>query len=264
VTAAAGIGCCPRGSGVRWGRPIIARAANAVRPSPALLVNPTLGVLMLDTRFPRVVGDIGHPGTFAFPVRYATVRGASPRRVVVERDPRLVAPFVAAARELEDEGVAAIATSCGFLAVFQRELAASVAVPMWTSSLLLVAELEAGLAAGERVGVVTADAASLTADHLRAVGARDDTPIEGLALDSRFRATLLDDLDTLDEGEARRATVAAAERLVERRPDVRAIVLECTNLPPYADAVRDATGLPVHDITTLVRSRFGTATKAMA
>jgi len=264
VTAAAGIGCCPRGSGVRWGRPIIARAANAVRPSPALLVNPTLGVLMLDTRFPRVVGDIGHPGTFAFPVRYATVRGASPRRVVVERDPRLVAPFVAAARELEDEGVAAIATSCGFLAVFQRELAASVAVPMWTSSLLLVAELEAGLAAGERVGVVTADAASLTADHLRAVGARDDTPIEGLALDSRFRATLLDDLDTLDEGEARRATVAAAERLVERRPHVRAIVLECTNLPPYADAVRDATGLPVHDITTLVRSRFGTATKAMA
>jgi Asp/Glu/hydantoin racemase len=264
VTAAAGIGCCPRGSGVRWGRPIIARAANVVRSSPALLVNPTLGVLMLDTRFPRVVGDIGHPGTFAFPVRYATVRGASPRRVVVERDPRLVAPFVAAARELEDEGVAAIATSCGFLAVFQRELAASVAVPMWTSSLLLVAELEAGLAAGERVGVVTADAASLTADHLRAVGARDDTPIEGLALDSRFRATLLDDLDTLDEGEARRATVAAAERLVERRPHVRAIVLECTNLPPYADAVRDATGLPVHDITTLVRSRFGTATKAMA
>jgi len=219
---------------------------------------------MLDTRFPRVVGDIGHPGTFAFPVRYATVRGASPRRVVVERDPRLVAPFVAAARELEDEGVAAIATSCGFLALFQRELAASVGVPLWTSSLLLVAELEASFSPGERVGVVTADAASLSADHLRAVGARADTPVEGLAIGSRIRATLLDDLDTLDEGEARRATVAAAERLVERRPDVRAIVLECTNLPPYADAVRDATGLPVHDITTLVRSRFGTATKAMA
>ena len=219
---------------------------------------------MLDTRFPRVVGDIGHPGTFAFPVRYATVRGASPRRVVVERDPRLVAPFVAAARELERDGVAAIATSCGFLALFQRELAASVGVPLWTSSLLLVAELEASFSPGERVGVVTADAASLSADHLRAVGARADTPVEGLAIGSRFRATLLDDLDTLDEGEARRATVAAAERLVERRPHVRAIVLECTNLPPYADAVRDATGLPVHDITTLVRSRFGTATKAMA
>src|SRR5690242_21855162 len=89
---------------------------------------------MLDTRFPRVVGDIGHPRTFACPVRYRTVEGASPRRVVVERDPRLVAPFVAAARELERDGVAAIATSCGFLALFQRELAASVAVPLWTSN----------------------------------------------------------------------------------------------------------------------------------
>jgi len=227
-------------------------------------VSPTLGVLMLDTRFPRPVGDIGNPCTFALPVRYRTVRGASPRRVVVERDPRLVAPFVAAARELEAEGVAAIATSCGFLALFQRELAASVAVPMWTSSLLLVAEIEAGLPPGERVGIVTADAASLGADHLSAVGACADTPVEGLANDSRFRATLLDDLDTLDEDEARQATVAAAECLVARRPDVRAIVLECTNLPPYADAVRAATGLPVHDITTLVRSRLGTSARALA
>ena len=211
---------------------------------------------MLDTRFPRVVGDIGHPRTFAFPVRYATVRDASPRRVVVERDAALLAPFVAAARELEAEGVAAIATSCGFLALFQRELAASVAVPMWTSSLLLVAEVEAALPAGARVGVVTADRQSLSADHLRAAGARADTPVEGLAIDSRLRATLLDDLDTLDQDEARRATVAAAERLVARRPDVRAIVLECTNMPPYADAVRAATGLAVHDITTLIASRF--------
>jgi len=227
-------------------------------------MGPTLGVLMLDTRFPRPVGDIGNPRTFAFPVRYSTVRDASPRRVVVERDARLIAPFVVAARALEAEGVAAIATSCGFLALFQRELAAAVAVPMWTSSLLLVAEIEAGLAAGERVGVVTADAASLSADHLRAVDARADTPVEGLATSSRFRTTLLDDLDTLDEDEARRATVAAAERLVARRPDVRAIVLECTNLPPYADAVRAATGLPVHDITTLVKSRLGTSAKALA
>ncbi|HZW75812.1 MAG TPA: aspartate/glutamate racemase family protein [Caldimonas sp.] len=227
-------------------------------------MSPTLGVLMLDTRFPRPVGDIGHPRTFAFPVRHSIVRGASPRRVVVERDPKLVAPFVAAARDLEAEGVAAITTSCGFLALFQRELAASVAVPMWTSSLLLVAELETALQSGERVGIVTADAASLSADHLRAVGARADTPIEGLAADSRLRATLLDDLETLDEHEARQATVAAAERLVARRPDVRAIVLECTNLPPYADAVREAMGLPVHDITTLVRSRLGTTTTALA
>jgi len=214
---------------------------------------------MLETRFPRPPGDVGNAQTFAFPVRYRTVAGASPRRVVIERDPALLAPFVDAARALEREGVAAVTTSCGFLALFQREMAAAVTVPVWTSSLLLVAEIEAGLPEGRRVGIVTADADSLSADHLHAVGARADTPREGLALDSRFRATLLQDLGELDAAEAARATVAAAERLIERHPEVAAIVLECTNMPPYADAVRAATRLPVHDITTLVRARLGGA-----
>ncbi len=214
---------------------------------------------MLDTRFPRVRGDIGHRKTFAFPVRYCMVRGASPRRVVIERDPSLLAPFIAAARELERDGASAITTSCGFLALFQRELAESVRVPLWTSSLLLVAEIEARLGPGRRAGIVSADAASLTLDHLRAVGAPVDAPIEGLAADSSFRATLLDDLPELDVEEASRATVEAALRLVARRPDVAEIVLECTNLPPHADAVRAATGLPVHDITTLIAERFAVA-----
>ncbi len=107
-----------------------------------------LGVVMLETRFPRPRGDIGNPSTFAFPVRYRVVAGASPRRVVVERDASLLAPFIAAARALQDEGAAAIATSCGFLALFQRELQAALAVPLWSSSLLLVGELQARLGAG--------------------------------------------------------------------------------------------------------------------
>ena len=219
---------------------------------------PALGVVMLETRFPRPRGDIGNAATFDFPVRYRTVSGASPRRVVVERDRGLLAPFIAAARSLESEGVAAVTTSCGFLALFQREMAAALTVPVWTSSLLLVADVEAGT--GRRVGVVTADAASLTAEHLAAVGASAETPIEGLAVDSRFRRTLLEDRAELDLDEAEQATVAAARRLVARRPEVAEIVLECTNMPPYADAVRAATGRPVHDITTLVRARFAAAT----
>jgi Asp/Glu/hydantoin racemase len=214
-----------------------------------------LGVVMLETRFPRPRGDIGNPATFVFPVRYRVVAGASPRRVVVERDASLLAPFIGAGRALQDEGVAAIATSCGFLALFQRELQAALAVPLWSSSLLLVAEVQARLGAG-RVGIVTVDAASLSADHLRAVGAPADTPIEGLAPDSAFRATLLENRADLDGDQARAATVAAARRLVARCPAVAAIVLECTNMPPYGDAVRAATGLPVHDITTLIASRF--------
>ena len=211
---------------------------------------------MLDTRFPRLPGDIGNPATFPFPVRYRVVDGALPRRVVVERDATLLQPFIAAARALAGEGAAAIAASCGFLSMFQRELQAAVEVPVWTSSLLSVAPLQRLLPAGRRIGIVTVDADSLGADHLSAAGAARDTPVEGLARGCAFRRTLLDNRPELDADEAREATVAAALRLVERHPEVDAIVLECTNMPPHADAVREATGRAVHDITTLIAGRF--------
>lgn len=213
----------------------------------------TLGVLMLDTRFPRVPGDIGHGPSMPFATRYRVVHGASPQRVVRERDPALLQPFVAAGRTLVDEGVAAITTSCGFLVLFQQALQAALPeVPVWTSSLLLLPELQRRAPAG----VVTVDAAALGADHLRAAGAAADTPIEGLAPDCGFQRSLLRDELSLDVDAARAATVAAALRLVERRPDIEAIVLECTNMPPYADAVRAATGRPVHDLISLLTARF--------
>jgi hypothetical protein len=208
-----------------------------------------LGVLMLDTRFPRVVGDIGNPLTFDFPVRYRIVHGASPQRVVRERDPALLQPFIDAGRALIDEGATAITTSCGFLVLFQRELQAALPVPVWSSSLLQLAGLR-------DAGVVTADAASLSADHLRAAGAAPGTPVEGLAPDCAFHRTLLNDEPTLDTDDARVRTVAAAQRLVARHPQLSTIVLECTNMPPYAEAVRTATGRTVLDITTLLRQRF--------
>ena len=215
-----------------------------------------LGVLMLDTRFPRVVGDIGNPATFNFPVRYAVVAGASPQRVVRERDTSLLTPFIQAGRALVALGARAIATSCGFLVLFQRELDAALPVPVWTSSLLLVPELQAGLPAGRRVGVITIDAASLDSEHLRAAGADPAPPVEGGAPGGSLQRSLLGNLPTLDETQAALEVVAAGRRLVARCPEVAAIVLECTNLPPYAAALRLALGLPVHDIKTLLDDRW--------
>lgn len=210
----------------------------------------TLGVLMLDTHFPRPRGDIGHAATFEHPVRHAVVRGASPQRVVRERDPALLAPFISAGRQLVDEGARAITTSCGFLVLMQRELQAALPVPVWTSSLLLLPGLR-------HAGVITVDGASLGVDHLRAAGADEATPVEGLLPGCAFQRTLLDDLPQLDTADAEAQVVDAARRLLRRRPDIEHIVLECTNMPPYADAVRHATGLAVHDITTLIAQRFG-------
>jgi hypothetical protein len=46
--------------------------------------------------------------------------------------------------------------------------------------------------------------------------------------------------------------LAAASGLLRSDPSVAAIVLECTNLPPYAADLRLSLGLPVFDSCTLV------------
>jgi len=210
-----------------------------------------LGVLMLQTRFPRPPGDIGHPASFAFPVRWRVVEGATPERIVRGRDPRALAPFIEAGHALVAEGAQALATSCGFLALWQRELQAALPVPVWTSSLLELAELRS-----QRCGVITIEAASLTAAHFEAVGADPATPVEGITPGSPLHRSLLEDRPELDMADAEALVLAAAARLRERQPGLQTLLLECTNLPPYADALRRATGLPVHDVITMLHRRM--------
>lgn len=211
-----------------------------------------LGLLMLQTRFPRPVGDIGHPCSFPFPVRYRVVEGARPDRVVRARDDEaLFDRFVAAGLDLVGEGAQALGTSCGFLSRWQGRLQRALPVPVWTSALMKLPEL-----APLRCGVITIEAASLTPEHFLAVGADPTTPVEGIASGSALHRTLLEDLPHLDEDDAREQVLAAGARLLRREPRLQALVLECTNLPPYAADLRAATGLPVHDVLTLLQERM--------
>src|SRR5256712_4978923 len=137
----------------------------------------TVGILMLDTRFPRIPGDMGNAATFPFPVRYQRVSGADPDRVVRQGAAGLLGAFVDGARQLESEGVGAITTNCGFLVKFQRELATSVRVPVFTSSLLLVPLVHRLLPPSQRIGILTVDAGSLTQEHLDGAGISGDIPL---------------------------------------------------------------------------------------
>jgi len=216
-----------------------------------------LGILMLDTRFPRIPGDIGNAETFSFPVRYLKVRGASPRRVVEERDPDLLEPFIAAARELEKEGVKAITTSCGFLVLFQKELAASISIPVFTSSLLQIPFLDSFYGQPGKIGVLTARAASLTDKHFQccgasglplAIGGMDESPeFSRIFLDRSPHDTIPQMNVALVEAELR----AASANLIRKHPDIKFIVLECTNMPPFRKAIQESCGKPVFDIVTL-------------
>lgn len=214
-----------------------------------------LGILMLDTRFPRIDGDIGNPASFAFPVIYERLQGIGPADAVSATPDRarLRAALAHNAQRLADRGAVGLSTSCGFLALFQSELAAVSPIPVATSALLLVPQIARTVAAGKRVGVLTASAANLTSAHLEAVGAAADTPVIGMPEDGAFGHTFLGDALDLDRDAVEREVLAAGRALVARHPDVGAVVLECTNLPPYAAALRHALGLPVYDVLDLLR-----------
>jgi Asp/Glu/hydantoin racemase len=220
----------------------------------ANLYGHAVGILVLDTRFPRIPGDIGNAATFDFPVRYHRVAGATADAVVRGGHSELLPLFIEGARLLEREGARAITTSCGFLAKFQPELAAAVSVPVFTSSLMLVPLVHRMLPPGRAVGVLTVDASSLGREHLAGAGVTEEmrVAVAGLETEKEFTRVLLDDLPTLDVEAARQEHLTVARRMLAEHPEVGAIVLECTNMPPFRADVSAATGLPVFDITTLV------------
>jgi hypothetical protein len=213
---------------------------------------PCLGILMLDNSFERYLGDIGNPATMPFPVLYRKVPNATTAAITTLQGDAFLEGFVAAGQALVADGADAIVTSCGFLAIYQRELANRLGVPVASSALLQIPLVDRLLPAGKRTGVLTFNGASLGRPHLEGVGAPLDVPIVGLADGGRFQRALLglatDDGYDIREGEA----VDAAQRLVTKHPEVGAIVLECTNLAPHAAAIHAATALPVHDVWTLI------------
>lgn len=209
-----------------------------------------LGILMLDTRFPRIPGDIGNAATWPFPVQYKVVPAATPDIVVRGDAGPFLDAFVAAGRELVAMGCDGIATNCGFLVLFQEDLSDQLGVPVASSALLQGSMIERTLPKGQRLGVLTISAETLSPAHLMAASLPPDTPIVGTGAASHFTTYVLDDRPEIDFAQARADNVAAAERLIKENPEIGAILLECTNMVPYAADIRRATGRPVYSIYT--------------
>jgi len=111
------------------------------------------------------------------------------------------------------------------------------------------------LAPDQRVCVLTVNASTLTDEHLDAVGVtgedRKRVVLAGLEHTAHFYPMIVGERPDLDVALAEAEVVSAAEAALAEHPDLAAFVFECTNLPPYASAVRAATGLPVWHAGTL-------------
>lgn len=217
---------------------------------------PIIGILMLDHDLTRPPGDPGNSATFPFPVRHEIVPGVSLERLL-QNDPTILEPLTRASRKLIQEGAAAIASGCGFFIYFQQQMAARLPVPVMLSSLLQIPFVQRTLGPKEQIGVLTAHAGRLSREHLLMAGMDPAHPVTVMGLENgpHFHRAVLTERGGLNFDGVKAEVVAKAKELVapdEEGRRVGAIIMECTNLPPFAAAVQDICGLPVYDVTTMI------------
>lgn len=225
-----------------------------------------MGVISLESYFPKPEGHIKYPACFDFPVMYKTVQGATIDRLIRERDPELLKPFIEAAQELEREGVKAITGSCGFLALHQKALADAVDIPVFISSLIQVPLVSRMLKSDQKVGVVVANSDALTADHLAGVGIADEPiVVAGMQHQAQFSEVILrGETNDLDMDLFEQELTSVVEQMLADNPDVGALVLECTDLSHFAPKLQQRFNLPVFDLTSLTRMVAATVNRTIA
>ncbi len=221
-----------------------------------------IGILMIDTFEPFIPGEVGNATTFSYPVRYKKVEGFTFQRLY-NKDPALLEPILDAARELVREGVRAITGDCGFMALYQREIADAIEVPVFMSSLLQIPFISGTLRKGEKVGILALDSTKLTHKFLEDVGINPSIPvyIKGLEDKKNFHDAAIIDVGELDDEKVEAEIVAAAREMAEDDPQVKSILLECSMLPPYGAAIQEAVHLPVYDFITMIDYVFSAVVK---
>jgi hypothetical protein len=211
-----------------------------------------VGIVILDTRAPRIPGDVGNALTWNFPVLYRVAHGATAQRVIHEKGKGLSQVLLDTATELVKAGADGISTTGGYLSIFQKELAAHCKVPVASSSVMQVPWVQSLLPPGQRVGVLTVHGPRLTPEHLVAAGAPPDTPVVGTENGKELTRVLIGNEMDLDCALAEEDMLAAAEEMLQRYPEVGAFVLECHNMAPYSRIVQATFQKPVYDVYTFI------------
>ncbi len=221
-----------------------------------------LGVILLDDVYPGFPGDVRNASGYPFPIQYEVITGVDIYKLVVEADKSpCLPPLIQAAQKLERLGCRAIVGECGYFAYFQREVAASVRVPVFMSSLLQVPLAQQTLGPHQVVGILMANSRYLTDRHLESVGIRlGSNYVIGGAMDdgccpqfdSLWTSGLRSVPPAADYAQAESEFLAVALEFYERHPNMGAMVLECTGFPPFARALQREIDIPIFSWGTLM------------
>lgn len=212
-----------------------------------------IGILQLDCMLPFVPGDVDNASSYAFPIAYKVVPGLS-AGACLGGAPELTEAVVAAAVELEAQGVLGISSDCGFMLQFQEAVCEAVRIPVAMSSLLLLPMISSAFDPRRPIAVLTANSDNLTPEFLAGGGVSVANPIiiRGLQNKPEFKAALFDEKGSLDSALIALEMIEVVRELVAAHSDLAAILLECSMMPPYSQAVQEEVGLPVFDFVNMI------------
>lgn len=215
-----------------------------------------IGIVYIeDVFYPMVPGNIVNGYTFPFPVRLKAVEGLDCQNLFDAAD-GVYEMVLKTCKKLEKEGVRAISGACGFFGNYQAKIAEELSVPVALSSLVQLPWIATLLKKDQTIGVLTAQKDSFTDQLLDSCGVCTELKkrllVKDLGHEDQF-SCIPEGRGVFDNGLVQQEVVGKAMEILKEAPNTGAILLECSDMPPYAYAVQAATGVPVFDFTTLIR-----------
>lgn len=228
-----------------------------------------LGILIVDGVYPGFPGDVRNASAFPYPVQYEVVEGVDLQALVWAQDKSpCLAPIQRAAKKLERMGCRAIAAECGYFAYFQQEIAGSLGVPVFLSSLLQIPLAQQAVGAGRVVGVLAALKKQLTDRHLSSAGVRigSNYVVAGAQddgacpeFDHLWDPALRTDPPSAYYDKTEKEFLAVATQFYRSQPNMGAMVLECTGMQPFARALQRQIDIPIFSWGTLLDYAYSVA-----
>ena len=225
-----------------------------------------LGIIILDEVYPGFPGDVRNASAYPFPIQFEIVKDVDIPRLVFEEDKSpCLEPIKTAAKNLEAMGCRAIAAECGYFAYFQKEIAATVDVPVFMSSLLQVPWAQQLIGPDKVVGLLAAMKPYLTDAHLEAVGVRLDSNYVVHGAFDRGQCVEFENLWIGDKRpeipqahyeKAEKEFVGVAAEFYHAHPNMGAMVMECTGFQMFARAMQREIDIPVFSWGTLLDYAF--------
>ncbi len=219
-----------------------------------LVSGSTIGILVQDVHYPLIPGNVVNADTYSFPVRMEIVPGANQARMHTG-DRTLLPALVDTSRQLELQGCRAVCAACGYFGAFQRDVADQLDIPVYLSSLVQIPWIRVGLRTGQKIGILCADYENFTKNLLFSCGVSEEDQqicrVAGAGKLPEFSA-LLERRGHFDNGVLCQELISLAKQLISDNPDIGALLLECSDMPPYSAAIQREVKLPVFDYITMI------------